>query len=233
MGHEADQTADATRADETADAGLEEYREISDLETLKVLADPLRLDLLRAFAEEERTTMQVATELGVPATRLYHHVSLLEGAGLIRQTRSRPVRGTVEKYYRAVARRFGAASGAFAAGRESGVAELALSLLDATRKEAAALSPPPDGAACLPLLGRALIRGTSAEMVSFRNRLEALLRDLEAGEDTETAAEPAEGEGQDRVSFALTVAFLVTDRRRSGGGDGARGRIRRRPASCS
>ena len=55
---------------------------------------------------EERTTKQVAELLNEKPTRLYHHVDALERAGLVQLTRTRPKRGTVEKYYRSVARRF-------------------------------------------------------------------------------------------------------------------------------
>ena len=52
------------------------------------------------------STKQLANELGEPPTRLYHHVSALESAGLIALVETRPNRGTVEKYYRAMARRY-------------------------------------------------------------------------------------------------------------------------------
>lgn len=87
-------------------AGSNESRsetyEIKDLAQLRVLADPLRVRILEALCEE-RTTKQVADLLGEPPTRLYHHVEKLHGVGLIEQTRTNQKRGTIEKYYRAVA----------------------------------------------------------------------------------------------------------------------------------
>ncbi len=79
---------------------------ISDLEQLKVLADPLRLRILEELCKEERTTKQVAQRLGEKPTKLYHHVEALERVGLIRLARTRPNRGTIEKYYLAVAQQF-------------------------------------------------------------------------------------------------------------------------------
>lgn len=87
---------------------------ISDLEQVKVLANPLRIRLLESFAEE-RTTKQVAELLGEKPTRLYHHVDALERVGLIRLTRTQPNRGTVEKYYLSVARTFRTDSALFSA----------------------------------------------------------------------------------------------------------------------
>ncbi len=79
---------------------------VSDLEQLKVIADPLRLRLLELFCKNEMTTKQVAGELGEKPTRLYHHVDALERVGLIRLTRTKQNRGTVEKYYQSVAKTF-------------------------------------------------------------------------------------------------------------------------------
>jgi DNA-binding transcriptional ArsR family regulator len=76
------------------------------LEQLKVLADPLRLRMLEAFALAPVTTKQVAERIGEKPTKLYHHVDALAAAGLVRLVRKQQKRGTVEKYYQAVARVF-------------------------------------------------------------------------------------------------------------------------------
>lgn len=55
----------------------------------------------------EMSTSGVAAALGDEAPRnLYHHVHRLHAAGLIRLVRTEPRRGTVEKFYRAVAKVF-------------------------------------------------------------------------------------------------------------------------------
>ena len=82
-----------------------ELRTIDDLKQVRALADPLRMRILTALCEE-RTTKQVAELLHEKPTRLYHHVDALERAGLVQLTRTRPKRGTIEKYYRSVARTF-------------------------------------------------------------------------------------------------------------------------------
>ncbi len=88
---------------------------LSDLDQVKVLADPLRIRILEQLCTEERTTKQVAKLLGEKPTKLYHHVDALERVGLIRLARTRQNRGTTEKYYMAVARHFRADSRMFAA----------------------------------------------------------------------------------------------------------------------
>lgn len=88
---------------------------LTDLDQVKVLADPLRLRILEQLCDEERTTKQVAQRLGEKPTKLYHHVEALERVGLIRLARTRQNRGTIEKYYLAVARQFRADSRIFSA----------------------------------------------------------------------------------------------------------------------
>jgi DNA-binding transcriptional ArsR family regulator len=79
---------------------------LTTLKQLKALADPLRLRVLEAFVQQPATTKQVATLLGENPTKLYHHVQILEEAGMLRLVETRKNRGTVEKYYRAVAEDF-------------------------------------------------------------------------------------------------------------------------------
>jgi DNA-binding transcriptional ArsR family regulator len=78
---------------------------ISDLETLKVLADPLRLSIIENL-ENPSTVKDVAEKIQRPPTKLYYHFNLLEKHGLIRTVETRIVSGIVEKHYQAVARRY-------------------------------------------------------------------------------------------------------------------------------
>jgi predicted ArsR family transcriptional regulator len=62
--------------------------------------------MVEAFSLQPATAKQVAGRLGEKPTRLYHHVEILEKAGLIKLMATRPNRGTVEKYYQTVAKKF-------------------------------------------------------------------------------------------------------------------------------
>lgn len=79
---------------------------VSDLSQLKALSHELRQLILGTLCKEPMTTKQVAKKLGQPPTKLYHHVAILEEAGLLRLVETRQNRGTTEKYYQAVAGRF-------------------------------------------------------------------------------------------------------------------------------
>src|SRR6478609_9673948 len=104
---------------------------------LRALAHPLRLRMMELFAEQPRTTKQVAELLGQPPTRLYHHVAALERAGLLILKETRPNRGAVEKWYEAVARRMSGAAGAPGSGRQGKGAHraLAMTVLEQARQE--------------------------------------------------------------------------------------------------
>ena len=82
---------------------------ITDLETLRVLADPVRFRLVETLSsrpQEPWTVKEIARALGEPPTKLYYHVNLLEAKGLLVVTGSRLVSGIVEKRYQIAAERF-------------------------------------------------------------------------------------------------------------------------------
>lgn len=110
---------------------------LSDVRQVKVLADPLRIRILEQLSTE-RTTKQVAELLGEKPTKLYHHVLALERVGLIRLARTRQNRGTIEKYYVAVAQQFRADSRIFSAAEASAPESTALDSMIATIFESTA-----------------------------------------------------------------------------------------------
>ncbi len=89
---------------------MDETLVVSDITTLKVLADDLRLriyELVRSSNEAGKlcTVKMLAESLGMPAARLYYHVNMMEAAGLLRVDDTHLVSGILEKYYSAAARR--------------------------------------------------------------------------------------------------------------------------------
>jgi predicted ArsR family transcriptional regulator len=74
-------------------------------EQLKAISDPLRQQLIGAFAKPT-TAKQAAEHLKAPVGRLYHHIDQLLAAGLIKVTSEKQRRGAVERTFQAVAVRF-------------------------------------------------------------------------------------------------------------------------------
>ena len=105
-----------TDGDETADGGPgADTFLIETPDQLKALAEPLRQSLLEQFCTPA-TVKQAAGKLGVPVTRLYHHVDQLLAAGLIRVAREEKRRAVSERYFQAAARRFAVSPSAFSGG---------------------------------------------------------------------------------------------------------------------
>src|SRR5262249_9110021 len=150
--------------------------------------------------------------------KLYHHVEALERVGLVRLTETRPNRGTVEKYYQAVAGRFQVAGSALSpkgdgagklTAKEAGLA----SLLDTARQELVAYlrtcpSPAPDPGNA-PLVARLTLNGPGKKVQAVRRRLLRWLEKLQAAED-ETEGTGPKGE-QGKESWTFTVVLCRTD----------------------
>ena len=82
---------------------------IADVEQLKAISDPLRLQLLERISGEPRrgwTARELAEDIETKQTKLYHHLALLEERGFIRVAATRVVSGIQEKRYQTTARSF-------------------------------------------------------------------------------------------------------------------------------
>ena len=91
---------------------------ITDPETLKVVADPLRLRILKLL-KQPTTVKEVAEAVDIPPTKLYYHFSQLEKHELIQVVETRVVSGIIEKHYQTAARRFRVDESLFATKQEA------------------------------------------------------------------------------------------------------------------
>ena len=76
---------------------------ITDLETLRVYADPVRVQIFEMLATAPQTVRELAEKLGFQPSKLYYHINLLEKHNLIKVVDTRLVANLVEKQYAAVA----------------------------------------------------------------------------------------------------------------------------------
>lgn len=199
---------------------------VRDLDTLRVIADALRAQIIEALILEPLTVKQIAEKLGLAPGKLYYHVNLLEKHGLVRVVETRVVSGIIEKRYRAAASsveiddRLLSFAGERAQDDLGGLVAVAL---DATREDiqrslqARALALE-QGAPEQPrrvVITREVSRLSEPNADAFRDRLLALIHEFAAAE--ETGGEGAAGPPQ---TYALTVAFYPSFYFREGDGAG-------------
>jgi DNA-binding transcriptional ArsR family regulator len=161
---------------------------IEDLEQLRLLSDPLKLSLIQAFGEVEGTVAAAAAKLGEPQTKLYRHVDALLDAGLIEVTRERPKRGTVERWFRTVARRFEVADGLLANDSPEDEFDSVRDLLRGAETEIVQALREHDETVP-PTVARLRAKVTPEQLETLRDRLSAWLGELES------KGEPGEGSG--------------------------------------
>lgn len=185
---------------------------LTDLEQVRVLADPLRVRIIEQFCSSERTTKQVAEALDEKPTKLYHHVDALEKVGLIRQTRTRRNRGTLERYYRAVARTFTADASLFGGGEPQAATadtlrSMVSTILDTTARELTDLADrgglSGEEGIDEGTLSFLQIEADERTIARIRRRLHRLLSDLQKLDDGEQAPP--------RHKRRLLIAFYPLD----------------------
>lgn len=178
---------------------------VDDLDTLKAVADPLRLRVILEMQDDPVTVKEVAGRLDVPQTRLYYHVKLLEKHGLIRVAGRRMVSGIEERSYQATAMNWTVSARLASRMAETGLlsalmdvvaAELAVALSDDTKEIG-----DPEGP--VPALTYTRWFLTPDEVEDIQNRFFALMDDY-------GSAAAGAGPGSGRSEYN---AFLVMHRR--------------------
>jgi predicted transcriptional regulator len=189
---------------------------VSDLETLRVLADPQRFRLVQAMSTrpgEQWTVKEMARVVGASPTKLYYHVNLLEEHGLIVVTGSRLVSGILEKRYQVAADQLSVDRKLFATGdaiANETMHTMLSTILDTTREDiqasvkagiASLHHEEGDGDREPIVLSKGFDRLSRARALEFRARLKALYAEFEESPTTEPSAK------SDRHPYALVVAF--------------------------
>ena len=219
------------------DMAPEPERVVADVETLKALSDPLRLRILETMVSRSDSTWSVkelAAQLDVPQTRLYHHIELLVERDLIRLASQRLVSGIVESRYRVAALSFRLDRRLLSSqpGGNDGPRELLHTVFDSARDDVAAAleawlaahpesdqlkshqpeSETPDDAAGTdrekPLLTRGVALLPPARAAEFRSRLVDLMAEFDGD-----AGSP------DAVPFGFLFALYLAPSARETGHD--------------
>lgn len=202
---------------------LVEFRRVDDAVTMKALADPLRLKIMRVLGRNARTAprvmtvKQLAEELGEPTTKLYRHIKQLLAVDLIQVAELRLVGGIVEQHYRVAQAGWGVKPSYSEAESDVALSDEMFGVVAAavneyfTRYEAAlregrtfsrdedSLSHPPYVRSVGAI---ADYRIPQEKAVEFADRLHELVKDF-----TDTTGEPSEG----GVSVNLMAFFYATE----------------------
>jgi DNA-binding transcriptional ArsR family regulator len=181
-------------------------RVIDDLETLKLMAEPTRAAIIELLVEP-RSVTELAEALGVPRTRLYHHIELLRDKRLVEQVDERRARALSERVYALTAKTFRPSARLLERGDVEERAEAITTLvLDTTKADLTrsliATEGREDEIRRLGV-GRSLAFLTAEQAAAFVAELEALVARFDATH--------AEGEGT--RPFALVWALYPSSRR--------------------
>lgn len=187
---------------------IKDHLVIDDLETLKVLSDPQRMQIAELMSGKPRTVKQVAKELGTTPHKLYYHVKLLEDHGLLQVVETRLVSGIVEKHYQITAKDITVADGLLSVSKPEGkdeIAALISSILDGTKADfirslrIRAKGEVQMGDRHCSLATREMAKLTREQANMMCEKLRELVSEFEAYND-----ELDEG---DRQTYALTTLF--------------------------
>jgi DNA-binding transcriptional ArsR family regulator len=188
--------------------------EITKLETVRVLADPLRMRLIEAMAGEldhPFSVKELARALGEPPTRLYYHVNMLEEHGLLVVTGSQLVSGILEKRYQLVAASIGVDRALLTAG-DTGVGEALHGVLTtifstteedvkaAIRAGIGSLHAGEEGTRERIVLSKSIDRLSPEQAKAFRDRLDALIAEFGHWPDDDPTS-------PDAHPYGLVLAF--------------------------
>ncbi len=88
------------------DYELEDTFELTEVEQVKAISDPLRTTILQLLHERAATVTELANAVKRPKSTVAHHVNVLVDAGLLQVVRTRQVRAIEERFYGRTARMF-------------------------------------------------------------------------------------------------------------------------------
>lgn len=188
---------------------------IRDLETLKVVADPLRAQVLEVLNQQPATVKQIAEKLGLTPNNLYYHINLLEKHDLIKVVETRMVANMVEKVYQAMADNLEIDPDLLNYTTDSGkdtINTTLTSTIDTTRVDMlrslqARYLKLERGARERPrrfILTRQVSRVDEDRAEEFQNRLDALIRDFSEADDSTQAIDA------EHPAYAFMVALYPT-----------------------
>jgi len=182
---------------------------VSDLETLRAISDPLRIQIIELLEGQALTVKQVAEKLGLAPSKLYYHFGTLEKLGLIEVAETRMVANMVEKTYINSADSLSVDPALFQFSKEGdneSINILLASTIDATREDILRslqarqfqLHQGGEEQERRMIINRVVSRVPESRIAEFQERLVMLVQEFEAEEKTSKSTDQL---------YALSVAF--------------------------
>lgn len=184
---------------------------ITDLDTLRAVSDPLRVQIVELLQDQDLTVKQVAEKLGLAPSKLYYHFTTLEKLGLIEVAETRMVANMVEKVFTSSADALDVDPAIFRFSKEGDnepFTTAIASVVDATREDIIRslqarqfqLEQGAPEKSRRFIINRIVSRVPEARVEEFQERLAQLLQEFEQEND-------ASARGSKHQPYALTVAF--------------------------
>ena len=184
---------------------IPEQVEINTEAQIEALRSPVRMRIL-STAREPRSVRQIAEALGMPVTRLYYHINLLNEVGYLEVVHTRKSGARIEKLYRVTGKSIAVGEDLVknAPDHASAARALAAVVLEPALFEAEAaieerMGIGPDDRI---YLGRSLAVLSPEEVSAIAGKIEDLIREHFAGRN--------ESDHPDAETYALTFALLPT-----------------------
>lgn len=185
--------------------------QIKDLETLRAVSDPLRVQIVELLISQKLTVKQVAEKLGLAPSKLYYHFATLEKLGLIEVAETRMVANMVEKVFTSKAEVLDVDPAIFRFSKEGDNEPFTMaiaSVVDATREDIIRslqarqfqLEQGAPEKSRRFIINRVISRIPEERVEEFQERLVKLLEEFEREND-------ASVRGSKHQPYALTVAF--------------------------
>ena len=182
---------------------------VADLETLRAIADPLRMQIMELLEGQALTVKQVAEKLGLAPSKLYYHFGALEKLGMIEVAETRMVANMLEKTYTSAAELLDIDPALFKFNKDGDnepINILLSSTIDATREDLlrsmqARQFQLDQGAEEMPrrvIINRVVSSVSEKRIEEFQGRLIKLIQEFEAEDKASKSSDQP---------YALTVAF--------------------------
>ncbi|WIF94981.1 winged helix-turn-helix domain-containing protein [Caminicella sporogenes] len=85
---------------------MKEVLVLRELEQIKAISHPYRIEILEAFEDSSATAKQIADKMGEPHAKVNYHIKILLKVGILELIEEKIKLGIVEKYYMPAAKTF-------------------------------------------------------------------------------------------------------------------------------